>query len=132
MLFQNSCDVPLGMTAMVSFFPAPAPFGPERLQPKTATAMQTANIEIILRIVCLSFIFVFRITPSCPQLQPDLPPGCLGFRALRFQLPSCRHLFRNTGGLRANPTPDGVPVAITSPGSRVIVSERKDTSCGIP
>src|SRR5438046_8949717 len=92
MRFQSSCDVPLGMTAMVSFFPAPAPFGPERLQPKTATARQTTNIEIILRIVCLSFIFVFRITPSCPQLEPDLPPGCLGFRALRFQLPSCRHL----------------------------------------
>src|SRR6266851_74783 len=92
MLFQNSCDVPLGMTAMVSFFPVPAPFGPERLQPKTATAMQTANIKIILRIVCFSFIFVFRITLGCPQLQPEPPPDCLRFRALRFQLPSGRHL----------------------------------------
>jgi len=26
---------------------------------------------------------------------------------------------RNTGGFRANPTPGGVPVAITSPGSSV-------------
>src|SRR6266576_1048776 len=95
MLFQNSCDVPLGMTAMVSFFPVPAPFGPERLQPKTATVRQTANIEIILRIVCFSFILVFRIMLSCPQLQPELPPGCLGFRALRFQLPPCRHLSEN-------------------------------------
>src|SRR5229473_6454784 len=92
MLFQNSCEVPLGMTAMVSLFPVPAPFGPERLQPKTATATQTANIEIILRIVCFSFIFLFRTTQSRPELQPEPPPGCLGFRALRFQLPSCRHL----------------------------------------
>jgi len=28
---------------------------------------------------------------------------------------------RNTGGLRANPTPAGVPVAITSPGSSVML-----------
>src|SRR5260370_35019849 len=90
MLFQNSCDVPLGMTAMVSFFPVPAPFGAERLQPKTATAVQTANIKIILRIVCFSFIFVFRIRLGCPQLQPELPPDCLRFQALVFQLPSGR------------------------------------------
>jgi len=34
-------------------------------------------------------------------------------------------LLRKTGGFRANPTPGGVPVAITSPGSSVIDSDRK-------
>src|SRR5437660_1906270 len=37
---------------------------------------------------------------------------------------------RNTGGLRAAPTPGGVPVKIRSPGSSVITCERNWISCG--
>jgi hypothetical protein len=35
---------------------------------------------------------------------------------------------RKTGGFRAKPTPGGVPVAMTSPGSSVTVWERNDTT----
>src|SRR5829696_1009311 len=39
---------------------------------------------------------------------------------------------RNTGGLRAKPTPGGVPVAITSPGSSVIDSDKNSINAGTP
>ena len=39
---------------------------------------------------------------------------------------------RNTGGFRAKPTPGGVPVAITSPGSSVTVCDRNDTMWSMP
>jgi len=51
MLFQNSCEVPFGMTAIVNFF-FPL-FDPERLQLKAAIAANMINIEMIFRIVWL-------------------------------------------------------------------------------
>src|SRR2546425_6289234 len=51
MLFQNSCEVPFGMTAIVSFF-FPL-FDPERLQLKATIAANMINIEMIFRIVYL-------------------------------------------------------------------------------
>jgi hypothetical protein len=45
MLFQNSCVVPLGITAMVNFFPSAEPGGPERLQPRESRIMEkTKNV----------------------------------------------------------------------------------------
>src|SRR6185369_14102245 len=49
MLFQNSCEVPLGMTAMVSFFE----FVFERLQPAPATKARASRIRIVFRMIGL-------------------------------------------------------------------------------
>src|SRR2546423_10305031 len=50
MLFQNSCDVPFGMTAMVSFFELPEP---ARLQLAAATTVKINAKVISLRISSL-------------------------------------------------------------------------------
>src|SRR6056300_358002 len=39
--------------------------------------------------------------------------------------------FRNLGGLNPNPTPTGVPVAIISPGNKVIVAVKVSIKVGI-
>src|SRR5437867_994528 len=55
MLFQNSCEVPLGMTAIVSFLPF---FDPERLQPIAPRIANVATIKMILRIIHHSQLLV--------------------------------------------------------------------------
>ena len=54
MLFQNSCDVPLGMTAIVIFFFPDC--DPDLLQLKVTIAAMMMSIEMIFRIV--SFFLV--------------------------------------------------------------------------
>src|SRR5437762_9780895 len=60
---------------------------------------------------------------------PDAPDYALTTTFLSTPIPSTSvsitsPALRNSGGLRANPTPLGVPVAIISPGSNVMPLER--------
>src|SRR5260221_4794102 len=50
MLFQNSCVVPFGITAIVSFFFAPAPGWPARLQLIPVTEMSSTRRIMSFRI----------------------------------------------------------------------------------
>ena len=54
MLFQNSWDVPLGITAIVNFFVF---FDPDRLQLTAAIAPTIASKKIIFRIL-FSFVLI--------------------------------------------------------------------------
>src|SRR5205814_5827892 len=54
MLFQNSCEVPFGMTAMVSFFELPEP---ARLQLAAATTVKINAKVISLRISSLGSLY---------------------------------------------------------------------------
>src|SRR6516225_768816 len=57
----------------------------------------------------------FRSTPSFSISTSTTSPG-----------------LRNTGGLRNAPTPSGVPVAMMSPGSKVMLAEVNSISSGTP
>ena len=54
-----------------------------------------------------------RMVPTSSTVTSIMSPGCI-----------------QTGGVRANPTPPGVPVAITSPGARRVNEEKNSTALG--
>ena len=54
-----------------------------------------------------------RIVPTFSTVTSMTSPGCI-----------------QTGGCRANPTPPGVPVAITSPGTSRVNEEKNSTALG--
>src|SRR6266566_2092209 len=127
MLFQNSCDVPFGITAIVNFFFAF--FDPKRLQLNATTDANTTNIEMILRTFISHFCFD---QAEVPTASPAATKGLFNQPTLSITTSITSPGRRNTGGLRAKPTPGGVPVAITSPGSSVMVWERNSINSGTP
>src|SRR5207237_10573203 len=80
------------------------------------TRMNTETVEVIWVYLCSSVAYSWpatiglRSVPSFSTLTSNTSP-----------------FLRNTGGLRNAPTPSGVPLAITSPGSSVIPCDRYET-----
>ena len=68
-----------------------------------------------------------------PGLSPPLrpPPGCGSTPSFSISTSTTSPAWRYTGGLRAKPTPGGVPVKITSPGASVQTSEIYDINSSI-